>query len=227
MTAFLPLIVIRPGPGNAVTLDAARQRGLDAHGYPLFDVTAVAWQAPTTPFAAILAGSANVFRHGGAQLAELRHLPVIAVGEATAKAARDAGFAVSHTGEGGLQPVVETLGPGEYLRLAGQDRVELSPPADVQIATQVVYAARRLPIPQTLARLFKRRAVVLLHSGEAARHFRSECERVEVSTENIYLACLAPRIAEHAGAGWAGVCVSASRTDTDLLELAATLCQTV
>ena len=36
-----------------------------------------------------------------------------------------AGFAVAQTGEGGLQPVVETLPPGHYLRLAGQ--LELNP----------------------------------------------------------------------------------------------------
>ncbi len=227
MTAPLPLIVIRPQPGNAATLKAARHRGLDARGYPLFDITPVSWEAPTAHFPAILAGSANVFRHGGVQLDELRRLPVIAVGATTAEAARDAGFAVTRVGEGGLQPLVETLPPGAYLRLAGRDHVNLTPPAGVRIATHVVYSARAHPFPPALSTLLTQPAVVLLHSGEAARHFRAECERIEVSMGNIYLACLAPRIAEHAGAGWAGVCVSASRTDTDLLALAATMCDRV
>ena len=227
MSATLPLIVIRPEPGNTATLEAARQRGLDASGYPLFEIAAVAWKAPTTPFAAILAGSANVFRHGGSHLAELMHVPVIAVGATTAEAARHAGFAVAQIGEGGLQPLVETLAPGKYLRLAGQDHVNLAPPAGVQISTQIVYAAQARPIPPALAKLLRKPALVLLHSGEAARHFRAQCERIEVSKENIYLACLAPRIAEHAGASWADVFVSASRTDTDLLELAATMCDRV
>ncbi|MBB3861731.1 uroporphyrinogen-III synthase [Novosphingobium hassiacum] len=227
MTAPLPLVVIRPEPGNAATLAAARNRGLSAHRYPMFDVVPIAWKAPSGCFAAILAGSANVFRHGGPQLDELRPIPVIAVGATTAEAARNAGFTVKQTGEGGLQPLVATLAPGEYLRLAGQDHVHLSPPAGVRISTQIVYAALARPVAPALATLLTEPAVVLLHSGEAARHFRAECERIEVSKENIYLACLAPRIAEHAGAGWAGVCVSASRTDTDLLELAATMCDRV
>lgn len=227
MSATLPLIIIRPEPGNAATLAAARERGLTAQGYPLFDIAPVAWQTPAKPFAAILAGSANVFRHGGAQLHELLQLPVVAVGATTAEAARNAGFTVTQVGEGGLQPLVETLPVGEYLRLAGQDRVRLSPPEGVRICTRVVYAARQRHVPHELAARLEKGAVVLLHSGEAARHFRAQCERIEVSMENIYLACLAPRIADHAGAGWAAVCVSASRTDTDLLELAATMCDRV
>lgn len=227
MTATLPLIVIRPEPGNAATLAAARQCGLTAHGFPLFDIAPIAWTPPAGEFTALLAGSANVFRHGGSHLAHFLHLPVVAVGATTAKAARQAGFTVAQIGEGGLQPLARTLLPGVYLRLAGQERAELTPPDTVRITTQVVYAARPLPIPEPLAALLRKPAVVLLHSGEAARHFRSQCERIEVSTESIYLACLAPRIAELAGQGWAGVTVSASRTDTDLLELAATMCDRV
>ncbi len=227
MSATLPLIVIRPEPGNAATLAAARQRGLDAHGFPLFDIAPVAWQPPTQPWAAILAGSANVFRHGGPQLALFVQIPVIAVGEATAEAARLAGFTVAQVGEGGLQPVTQTLAPGEYLRLAGRDRIKLTPPEGVRITTQVVYAAHPRPVPQDLGAMLNKSCVVLLHSGEAARHFRSACEFVEVSKESIYLACLAPRIAELAGQGWAGIAVAALRTDTDLLELAATMCDRV
>lgn len=225
--AALALIVIRPEPGNAATLAAARQRGLTAHGYPLFDIAPVAWEPSTQAFAALLAGSANVFRHGGPHLAQFRHVPVIAVGATTAEAARQAGFTVAHIGEGGLQPIARTLAPGAYLRLAGEDHVILTPPEAVRITTQVVYAAHPRPVPQALAALLDNSAVVLLHSGEAARHFRAQCERIEVSMESIYLACLAPRIAELAGQGWASVSVSASRTDTDLLELAATMCDRV
>ncbi len=226
MTA-LPLIVIRPEPGTAATLSAARAMGLDAHSHPLFTVAPRAWKLPEGSFAAILAGSANVFRHGGPQLDALRHFPVVAVGETTADAARGAGFAVTRTGEGGLQPLVGKLSPGSYLRLAGQDHVELTPLAGVQIETRVVYAARACPIPGTLAALLPHRCVVLLHSGEAARHFRAECERLEIVRSNIHLACLAPRIGELAGPGWGDVAVAQTKTDTDLLELAARMCQTV
>ncbi|MFN3551844.1 MAG: uroporphyrinogen-III synthase [Novosphingobium meiothermophilum] len=223
----LPVLVIRPEPGNAATCRAARERGLDARSFPLFSVEPLAWAAPAARFDRILAGSANVFRHGGASLATLTHVPVIAVGEATAQAAREAGFAVARTGEGGLQPVVATLPPGDYLRIAGADHIVLDPPAGVRIATVIAYAAQRRPLPDAAIAVLARGAVVLLHSGEAARHFADECERSCISRQNVQLACLAPRIAEMAGAGWKAVAVARARTDAELLELAARMCQTV
>lgn len=225
--APLPLVVIRPEPGNAATCAAARALGLDPAGFPLFDVAPLPWEVPEGAFDAILAGSANVFRHGGDQLEAVRAVPVIAVGATTAQAARDAGFAVSRIGEGGLQPVVADLPPGTYLRIAGEDRVELTPPEGVRIATAVAYSARRSPVPGALAHILREGAVVLLHSGEAARHFANECQRLEIPRESLHLACLAPRIATMAGAGWASIATAPDRTDAMLLETARRMCQTV
>lgn len=226
MTA-LPLIVIRPEPGNAATIGAAKAMGLQAHGFALFDITPVSWDLPQGSFAAILAGSANVFRHGGPQLEALKALPVAAVGETTAAVAHSAGFAVAQVGEGGLQPMVEALAPGAYLRLAGEDRVELTAPNGVRITTRVVYAARPCPIPGPLAALLAQPCVVLFHSGEAARHFVRECEHLEIPRASIHIACLADRIRELAGPGWASAATATTRTDAELLELAARMCQTV
>lgn len=225
--APLPLVVIRPEPGNAATCAAARALGLDPAGFPLFDVAPLPWQVPEGRFDAILAGSANVFRHGGDQLEAVHAVPVIAVGATTAQAAIDAGFAVSRVGEGGLQPVVADLPPGTYLRIAGEDRVELTPPEGVRIATAVAYSARRSPVPGALAHILREGAVVLLHSGEAARHFAKECQRLEIQRESLHLACLAPRIATMAGDGWASIATAPERTDAMLLETARRMCQTV
>lgn len=226
MTALL-LFILRPQPGNAATLKAARQLGLDAHSFPLFEVAPVAWQAPQGRFDAILAGSANIFRHGGPQLAAYTSVPVMAVGATTADAARAAGFAVSHIGEGGLQPMVEALPPGHYMRLAGEDRVTLTPPQDVRITTEVVYAARPQPVSPPLHALLDKGGVVLLHSGEAARHFAAECERLGIARNRLHLACLAPRIAGLAGQGWGTIATASTRTDADVLALAARMCQIV
>lgn len=125
-----PLVVIRPEPGCAGTVAAARATGIAAQGFPLFAVAPVAWQAPDAAACrGLLAGSANVFRHGGPGLAGLRGLPVHAVGGATAEAARVAGFSVAGTGEGGMQPIAARLAPGRYLRLAGERHVPLAPAA--------------------------------------------------------------------------------------------------
>lgn len=223
----LPVLVIRPEPGNSATCCAARAMGLDTCGFALFTVEPLAWEAPAARFDGILAGSANVFRHGGAALGRLTDVPVIAVGETTARAAREKGFGVSRIGEGGLQPVVATLPPGNYLRIAGVDHVALDPPAAVRITTVIAYAAQPKPLPEAALGLLADGAVVLLHSGEAARHFAAECERSCISRQNVQLACLAPRIAGLAGAGWGAVAVARARTDAELLELAARMCQTL
>lgn len=222
-----PLVVIRPEPGNAATCAAARAMGLAPVSAPLFAIEPVEWDAPDGRFDAMLVGSANVFRHAGPGLARFAEVPVIAVGEATAAAARAAGFEVSRIGEGGLQPIVAALPPGNYIRIAGEDRVTLTPPEGVRIVTIVTYAARKRAMPTALQRQLEPGAVVLLHSGEAARHFAGECERLGIPKRNLHLACLAPRIAQCAGTGWGTVAVAPGRTDKEVLELGVRMCQTV
>jgi len=176
----MPLAVIRPEPGCAASVAAARVLGLEAHGFPLFEVVARDWDAADPiEFDGLLVGSANAFRLGGAGLAALRSLPVHAVGKTTADAAREAGFAVATVGDGGLQAVLDGLrGPAHLLRLAGEERIALVPPAGIAITERVVYASEARAMPLSLAALLGEGAVVLLHSGEAARHFAAECERL-------------------------------------------------
>jgi uroporphyrinogen-III synthase len=224
----LPLIVVRPEPGCAATMVAARALNLDAHGFPLFDVAGHDWHVPDPAlYDGLLAGSANVFRHGGPGLAALTGLPVHAVGDATAQAAREAGFNVAEVGSGGLQPLVSHLLPSRMLRLCGHERVTLTCPDGITVDDRVVYAARAKPLPDTLVALLQGPAVVALHSGEAARHFKSESDRLNLPRHAINLACLAPRIAESAGSGWHHIEIAVETTDAALLELACQMCQTV
>ncbi|MDE2561994.1 MAG: uroporphyrinogen-III synthase [Sphingomonadales bacterium] len=225
--AGMPVIAVRPEPGLAATLAAARAMGFDAQGFALFMAEPVTWQAPEpSSYAGLLAGSGNVFRHGGPGLAALAALPVFAVGEATTAAARKAGFAVAATGSGGLQALVQTLAPGRYLRLSGEAHVALDPPAGVEADTLVTYRMAARPFPPALADLLRSPALVLLHSGEAARHFAAQCDAHAIARGAVALACLAPRIAEAAGTGWARVESAAQPSDPVLLELAMQMCQT-
>lgn len=223
-----PVIVVRPEPGNSATLAAARGLGLEAWGFPLFSVRPVTWSCPDPAgFGGLLAGSANVFRHGGASLSALVGLPVHCVGESTAEAARSAGFSVATTGEGGLQRVLDGLPDQRLLRLAGEDHIALHPPPGTAIDTRVVYASRPVPMSAPLADLLGEPSIVLLHSGEAAGHFAAECERLGLRRELIALACLAPRIAAMAGDGWSEVAAAAGRSDSALLALAVRMCQNI
>ncbi|MEY4160360.1 MAG: hypothetical protein RLZZ136_981 [Pseudomonadota bacterium] len=224
---MIPLIVIRPQPGCSATVAAAANLGLDAKAFPLFAVSPQPWTAPPPDAAdALLIGSANALRHGGSQLAALRHLAVYAVGEATATAALEAGFAVAATGSGGLQRVLDRIPAGtRVLRLAGADHVPLTPPPGVRLAARIIYTSVPQPMPDDLANQLAQGAVVLLHSGEAAAHFAAECARLGVPQDAVHLAALAPRVAEAADTGWASLSVAPTPQDAALLALAAQLCQ--
>ena len=83
------LLLLRPEPGLSASAERARSLGLDVITAPLFGVEPVVWQLPTpATYDALLLTSANAIRHGGDGLAQLKHLPVHAVGSATAEAAR-------------------------------------------------------------------------------------------------------------------------------------------
>lgn len=225
---MIPLCVIRPEPGCAASVAAARAQGLEAFGFPLFAVAPQAWEAPPADrFDGLLAGSANVFRHGGPALAAYRHIPVHAVGSTTADAARAAGFPVATVGQGGLQRVLDGIPSGtRLLRLAGAERIALIPPPGVQLSERTVYASRPCPLPAALAALLARPAVIALHSAEAARHFAAECDRLAVPRGVLRLACIGPRVAEAAGSGWAAVGIAPDPSETGLLAKATELCQT-
>ncbi len=224
------LLLLRPDPGAQATLRLIHAAGMEALWSPLFSVEPVAWQlADPSRYDAVIAGSANGFRHGGAGLAALTHLPVIAVGDATAKAAQSAGFSVMLTGSGGLQAVLDDLpvnAPMRLLRLAGAAHVPLTPPFGVTIDTVISYEARPLPLTeQAKALLSAGGAVAMLHSGEAASHFSAQIEALGLARSSISVACMAPRIAQQAGDGWAEKRVAADLADASVVALAAELCQ--
>ena len=225
---MVPLIVIRPQPGNAATVAAAISLRMTAHGFALFDMVPKSWEAALPGrHDALLIGSAQVFRLGGAGLAPLRDLPVYAVGEATAEAARAAGFTVAATGEGAMQALLERLDPAHrrLLRLTGEERVALQVPKGTTVDERVVYASRAAPLPAELATLLAEPAIVALHSAEAARHLTAQCVTHGIKRARLRLAALSQRIAAAAGDGWGEVAVAAYPQDKALLALARQMCQ--
>ncbi|MBX7482446.1 uroporphyrinogen-III synthase [Qipengyuania sp. 6D47A] len=203
--------------------------GLDVHGAPLFTIEPVEWEAPDpTRFDGLLVGSANVFRHGGKQLERLTKLPVHAVGEATANAARRAGFLLGRTGRGGLQTLLDELGNRELrlLRLAGEDRVILRLPESVEVETRILYRAVPEGLPDDSIALLRSGAVVALHSGASAERVKVEFERHELDRSLVDLAVIGARVAEMAGDGWRSIHIADAPGDSELLALAQALCQT-
>jgi uroporphyrinogen-III synthase len=222
----LHLLALRPEPGLAATLERAGGMGLAITGHALSEIRGAAWEFPDpATLDGLLIGSANAILHGGPNLVRLAGKPVYAVGEATAAAARAAGFTVAMTGSGGLQGVLDAIsGPCHLLRIAGEERVPLVPPAGVTFAEVVAYRSVPLPLDPAAGLLAGGEALVLLHSAATARHFAEECDRLGLRRAAITLAALGPRIAAAAGEGWAEVHTAARPDEGTLLQLAFDLC---
>jgi uroporphyrinogen-III synthase len=224
-----PLIVIRPQPGCDATVSTAREQGLPAIGFPLFEVVPAAWDAPDpADVDALLIGSANALRHAGPALARYRGKPAYAVGGTSAEAARAAGLEVVGFGSGGLQQVIARLQPGHrrLLRLAGKTRIALEAPAGATIVERVVYASTPRPMPAELAALLREPATVLIHSGEAARHFAALCDGNAIGKTHLALVTIGERVTQAAGSGWRTIATADTPDDAAMLALARQICQT-
>jgi len=215
------VLVLRPEPGASATVARARSLGLDAVSIPLFEVEPVAWTAPDpVGFDALLLTSANAVRHGGAALEAFRALPVHAVGEATAEAARAADFTVAGSGTAGVDALLDSLTPElRLLHLCGEDR--RTPTDAPQTITAVpIYCSRAIDPPPGLERAVG--AVVLVHSPRAGQRF---AELVE-DRGTVAIAAISATAAEAAGAGWSEIGIASEPSDDALLALAARLCNT-
>ena len=91
----MAILVTRPQPDNAATVAALRARGFEALPAPMLRFEAVAFQDDADAgYGAVIVTSANALRAvaGQAAIVRLKELPLFAVGERTAEAARDSGF---------------------------------------------------------------------------------------------------------------------------------------
>ena len=211
-----PLVLLRPEPGLSASAAAARALGLTVIECPLFEVRPLAWTAPPAEdFDALLLTSANAVHHGGAGLDAYLHLPVLAVGQSTAKAAREVGFEVEQTGEGGVADLLATVAPSRrMLHLSGEHVRD----TDLPMTRVVVYAAVEIA-DVTLPPLSG--AVCAVHSPRAGKRWSELVEHLELAT----IAAISPAAAAACGAGWAYVEVAPAPDDSSLLALAARLCQ--
>jgi len=218
------IAVLRPEPGNAATAAAIEALGLTAIRLPLFEVHAIDWTPPdVTRFDALLLTSANALRRAGPGLAALRGLPVHAVGDATAAAARDAGLEVVAVGDrdgAALVAAAAASGVQRALLLGGRDRaVEEHPIIAEAIA---VYASE--PVAVALEALDQLAgSVVLLHSARASRRVADLIDRAGIDRRTVRLAAISAAAAAAAGGNWEGIAAAASPDDATLIQLARTL----
>lgn len=212
-----PLLILRPQPGAGFTAQRARALGLDPSLCPLFALRPVPWSPPPIErFDALLLTSANTLRHGGAGLNALTSLPVLAVGETTAAAARVAGFHVEQVGDGGVDALLDRLPPRRLLHLCGDEARDGGPRHAIERV--VTYRADPIPDPglPDLDGL-----VVAVHSPRAGRRLAELAH----GRDGAAVVAISPAAAAAVGNGWRSVAAAAMPADRDLLALAARLCQ--
>jgi len=213
-----PVLVLRPEPGASVTVERARDMGLDAVSIPLFEIEPVAWQAPEAGrFDGLLLTSANAVHFGGKQLRALRGLPAYAVGEATAEAARDAGFDIKSVGDSGADRLLQSIEPGlTLLHLCGDVR---KAPVEVRqrITPVTVYRAKERDVTLDQAP----GCVILVHSPRAGRRLAVLIDDRDQSS----VVAISPAAAQAVGNGWKSVQSAEHPNDDAMLALAARLCK--
>jgi uroporphyrinogen-III synthase len=212
------VLVLRPEPAASATVAKAREYGLDAVAIPLFKTEPVAWQVPEAArFDGLLLTSANAVRCAGAEVRSLRGLKTFAVGEATAKAAREAGFDIAATGDAGVDRLLDSLEPGlNLLHLCGADR-RLPMNVKQQITPLVVYRSRTLDAPDLSD---ARGSAALIHSPRAGKRLAELVDRRDA----IAIVAISGAAAAAVGGGWESVDVAEQPGDDALLALAARLC---
>ena len=215
------LFILRPEPGASASAEKARALGLEPVITPLFEVLPVKWIAPeASKFDGLLLTSANAARHGGDALDRLKALPVHAVGEATANAAREAGFTVRTIGTGNVDDLLHSL-PAE-LRLLHPCGFHRRPPQSPRqlITTACAYRAQPAVPPPEFRALAGNVAAV--HSAEAAKRLAELVLPIE--RRGTRLAAISQQAAVAAGLGWQAVAIADEHSDDAVLALAARLC---
>ena len=110
------LLLLRPEPGLSASAEQARALALDVLCCPLFRIEPLDWDVPEpAQYDALLLTSANAVRCAGPKLNKLASLPVQAVGQSTATAARIAGLRVETVGSGNVHDLLAALPPSSRL----------------------------------------------------------------------------------------------------------------
>jgi uroporphyrinogen-III synthase len=167
--------ITRARPGAEATARRVEALGFEALIDPLLEIRDLEPAVELAGVAALAFTSANGVE-AFSRLARARDLPVFAVGEATAQAARAAGFSDPSSADGDVEALARLIAetrPGPVLcvgaREPAADLPSLLKAGGVEARSLAVYAAEaRAPDARTLARLTALDAV-LVHSPRAAR----------------------------------------------------------
>jgi uroporphyrinogen-III synthase len=213
----MAVLVTRPHPDDATTAGALRARGFEVLRAPMLRFEALPFQDDTdAAYGAIIVTSANALRAIAPQLADHRllRLPLFAVGENTAAAARDAGFGevtASKGDAGALRELVEARAKAKQLKksspilyLAGADLArDLAGELGARgftVVTQTTYRMAPVPgLPREVCDAFVAHEIeaVLHYSRRSARAFLDAARAggVEISALALPQCCISSAVA--------------------------------
>jgi uroporphyrinogen-III synthase len=231
------ILVTRPQPGSSQTAAALKERGHEPITAPLLQIEILSQVDPDAgPWTAILITSANAMR-GIAHLARRdgwRAVPIFAVGDRSAGAARDQGFTNVTSANGNVDGLVDLVAarlgpPARLLYLSGEERSGDLAGAlraknfivDVVMVYRMI-AARTLPEPAASAIRDGIDGVLHFsrHSAEAFVNAASNAGLLEVALAKPVHYCLSNQVAEPLrAAGAANFRIAARPDEASLLEL--------
>lgn len=223
------ILILRPQPGCIATAARAAELGWHSVSASLFKIVPVAWSPPpASDYDAVMMTSANAARRAGPGLARYRRLPLYAVGQATAEAARQSGFIDVRSGAGNsAELAVRAAADGivRMLHLTGREHRAVSQDGII-VDRRIVYAADAVGELQDEARAaLAEGAVALLHSPRAASLFAALVDEGGLARSGIRIAAISPAALEEAGGGWDAARAAEKPTDSALLAAAARLCE--
>lgn len=230
----MAVLVTRPSPDDQSTAAALRARGLEALCAPMLRFEAVPFQDDAqTNYGAVIITSANALRAVAPQLTTSRlfELPLFAVGEHTAAAAREAGFGevIAGTSDAGaLRDLIVASAKSKQLKktspllyLAGADLArDLAGELGEKGFTVVTRATYRMvpapSLPKDICDAFvaHRIEAVLHYSRRSAQAFveAARAGGVEISALALPQCCISEAVAgvlREAGASQVAVAASA------------------
>ncbi len=213
----MAVLVTRPHPDDEATASALRARGFEVLRAPMLRFEAVPFHDDADArYGAVIVTSANALRAIGVNLADNRllKLPLFAVGEHTASAARDAGFAqviAASGGAGALRDLVLAAVKSKQLKkastllyLAGADLArDLAGELGEKGFTVVTHTTYRMipapSLPRDICDAFvaNRIEAVLHYSRRSARAFLEAARSggVEISALALPQCCISATVA--------------------------------
>lgn len=229
----IKIIILRPTQGAEQSAKIALDRGFDPVIASASQIQPISWQSRSpASFDAIMITSANALRHAGHNLHDYLHLPLFAVGKATAQLARDMGFTIAAIGQGGakaLLPLITAYGARNILRLVGRDYVDVQ--ADnCNFETILVYEAAALPLSNALKNIIcdgEAPHIFTFHSTRAVQIFSAYIETLwaqgmTFNPADHYALTLAPTITKalkQYDIRWKEVITSPSANDEEMMAI--------